>query len=875
MQFLKKINGPITQKNVTKTTTYEIKTFTTNVRNRSPMATNSYYSRRSPAKKDQHTIDSGAGEMMYVEPNDVNFRPNEDISQSNNNYIMRSPGEVKEEHVNYRKENEYERSQIETSQHMGYAQPNRIPQFSIDMEQRRERLSRSPKTINIGESAAEAEYNMRTLRGRSPRISMNSPNENPVVERSYNVMSETGNIFLDQPMQQGSFVRQNDVIGSPIGLMQQNSYEIKTSQDFGNGGFEKSNSREIRYAMNPRDLQEPMPGILQKMSPHGNVDGESDSGSDKNDNINQIKDLKTQLDKRNNVIMRNDDGMVEGRQLPNEIDKIEDLVRSREMQDNITGEEVKKLVRQYVKAYDPKKGEDGNLISNSQTVLQSKKDEMFNDRYKVLQKMNKLSNILLSKHKSNLNETDVALNRSFGEKTFDKQTLNTTVIGGQKRTIKKKPKFLYISLAMLSKGLNNEDRMILRRMRIDKGGVVDLAQEQLGKKEKFKIKKVKAVGRGHNMVNPKYREKAAKIVQAWWRERKEKYKKILDQIIKIQSVWRGKFTRKYVYDIIFMSYLHQKFFDIMSRTLVRHVRPIVWDDLFSRKKLAKETLADLLSRKDKRFSALRLRPYFMRWDAIANFLKRRILKSEKLVIKKGDDQQRKKLLKKYLDEWVLRTNLDKYIGKAKDAEAKKQKFFGTINLINGLSNLSKRSVQKNTKEPIKNYLQEILRKKLLRKILDNLRRNNFYIKLRYYLHKWKDAIHRGKLKDFKNDVFAKNVTRVHSRMDKIKLKKYFDRWRRHIPKGRRILDINEGAEILKRFTLRTTFMDPLNALAEKVDNEKQRETSLKLLIMKRRNLKDNVRDYFNRWKNNTIRLDDKDYRNSIFATLIKNLITNM
>ena len=245
--------------------------------------------------------------------------------------------------------------------------------------------------------------------------------------------------------------------------------------------------------------------------------------------------------------------------------------------------------------------------------------------------------------------------------------MNTTVIGGQKRTIKRKPKFLYISLAILSiKGLNFEDRMILRRMRIDKGGVVDLAQEQLGKKEKFKIKKVKAVGHGHNMVNPKYREKAAKIVQAIGE--KEKYKKILDQIIKIQSVWRGKFTRKYVYDIIFMSYLHQKFFDIMSRTLVRHVRPIVWDDLFSRKKLAKETLVGLLSRKDKKFSTLRLRPYFMRWDAIPNFLKRRILKSEKLVIKKGDDQQRKKLLKKYLDEWVLRTNLDKYIGKAKDAE---------------------------------------------------------------------------------------------------------------------------------------------------------------------------------------------------------------
>ena len=870
MQFLKKVSQISNQSNLSRKNDYEIKTFTTNLRNRSPMATNSYYSRRSPIKKDQRTIDSGAGEMMYVEPNDVNFRPNNDEpSQISNNYIMRSPGDPKDDHiVSYR--NDYERSQIETSQHMGYA--NRIPQFNIDMEKKREKLSRSPKTINIGESAQEAEYNIRTLRGRSPRISRsNSPPENPVVERSYNVMSETGNIFLDQPMQQGSFVRQNEIIGSP-GYVQQNSYEMKGSQEIGN-----NNSREIRFTMNPRDLQEPMPGILQKMSPHVNVDGESDSGSEKNDNVNQIKDLKTQLDNRkSNVILRNDDGMNEGRRLPNEMDKLEDMVRTREIQENITGEEVKKLVRQYVKAYDPRKDQDGNLISDSQTVLQSAKEDFLNDRYKVLQKMNKLSSILLSKSRNTLNETDINLNRSYGDKTFDKRTLNTTVIGGQKRTIKRKPKFLYVSLAMLSsKGLNAEDRLIFRHQRIDKGGVVDLGQEQLRKKEKFKIKKVKATGRGHNMINPKYREKAAKIVQAWWRERKEKYKKILDQIVKIQSVWRGKFTRKYVYDIIFMSYLHQKFLDIMSKVLVNHIRPKVWDDLFSRKKLAKETLSKLLVKKDKRFSALRIKPYFMRWDAIANFLKRRILKSEKLVIKKGDDAQRKKLLKKYLDEWILRTNLDKYIGKAKDAEEKKQKFFGTLNLINGISNLSKRTVQKNTKEPIKNYLQGLLRKKILTKIVINTQRNDLNIKLRHYLNRWRDALNKGKLKDFKNDVFAKNVTRVHSRMDKIKLKKYFDRWRRHVPRGKRILDINEGAEILKRFTLRTTFMDPLNAMAEKCDNENQRETSLKILIMKRRNLKKNLRDYFNRWKNNTIRLNDKDYRNDIFATLVKNIINNM
>ena len=43
-------------------------------------------------------------------------------------------------------------------------------------------------------------------------------------------------------------------------------------------------------------------------------------------------------------------------------------------------------------------------------------------------------------------------------------------------------------------------------------------------------------------------------------------------------------------------------------------------------------------------------------------------------------------------------------------------------------------------------------------------------------------------------------------------------------------DINAGAEILRRFTLRTTFMDPLNAMTEKCDKENQKEKSLRLLI---------------------------------------------
>ena len=44
--------------------------------------------------------------------------------------------------------------------------------------------------------------------------------------------------------------------------------------------------------------------------------------------------------------------------------------------------------------------------------------------------------------------------------------------------------------------------------------------------------------------------------------------------------------------------------------------------------------------------------------------------------------------------------------------------------------------------------------------------------------------------------------------------------------------------------------------------------------MKRRNLNDNLRYYFNRLKNNAIRLNDKDKRNKIFDTLVKNLINS-
>ena len=673
---------------------YEIKTFKGNQRVRSPLGPPYQTMRRSPNnKKTSQNSDSNLGEMIYVEPNDSNFRRGQNMSPLNdsNNMNMRSP--LKEPNYDYNNQGRMMGMppNMNLMNNRNYAMNNNI------MDQ-----SRSPKTINVGESPQEIDYNQirNNLNANSPQVQNNYAGD-----RSYNmILNDTGNIFLDQPMQQVGYnnqINENDELGP-------------TPQD----------QRDIQYPINIRDYREPSPGILRKMSPKQNVEGDSDSNSEKNDNVNEINDLKTQLDRNMHVMIKSEDGIGIGdKNMRNrgDMQNLAIMAKAKEFQDN-NPDNVKKLIKYYVKTYDPRRGEDGNLISNSQVIIPSNQDRLFNERYKVLQKMNKLSNILLSKRQGSIDSAE--LNRSINNEEvknkFDKNSLNNArILEGKSptRMQNKKNKFLYVSLAMISaRGPNTEDRTIFRKMRLDKGGVVDLAQENLQKKSKFKIKKARTGGRGINTVNPKYREKAAKIVQTWWRERKQKYKRILEQIIKIQSFWRGKFTRKYIYDVIYISYLQEKFLSIMRNVLVNHVRPYVFDELFSKNKLIKTILYILLMKMDIKNSLIKLQEYFQKWRDASNLMSLRLFKSKQLLDKKEKDEEKLSILKKYFDKWLTIKNLFKYIGQAKNAEEKEKKFFGTLNIINGLSSLTKRQIFKTTKGPITNYLKDLLRQKLLLKI---------------------------------------------------------------------------------------------------------------------------------------------------------------
>jgi hypothetical protein len=190
---------------------------------------------------------------------------------------------------------------------------------------------------------------------------------------------------------------------------------------------------------------------------------------------------------------------------------------------HMTMGDVKKIVKRFTQVYDPKKTKEGSLINEKQIILPGANDDVFNGRYRVLQKMNRLSNILLAKNRNSSFQDDINSSIEDNRKTFDRHTLNRNTLNRSRMTMRNRNrspenKFLYVSLAMISsKGRNAEDRIIFRNMRFEKGGVVDLAQEDRKKnKAQYKIKKAKrrAVGTSENLrnANPKYREQAAKLI---------------------------------------------------------------------------------------------------------------------------------------------------------------------------------------------------------------------------------------------------------------------------------------------------------------------------------------------------------------------------
>ena len=121
-----------------------------------------------------------------------------------------------------------------------------------------------------------------------------------------------------------------------------------------------------------------------------------------------------------------------------------------------TYNDLKKISKKFNKIYEIDKS--GILIKDTQVILPGASDEIFNNRKRVLSKINRLSNILLSKNKK-----EKSSNRSSsGKRTNEKGSSRT---GSCKSLLLEdciKHKFLYISLAI---GRNFDDKKIVRGTR--------------------------------------------------------------------------------------------------------------------------------------------------------------------------------------------------------------------------------------------------------------------------------------------------------------------------------------------------------------------------------------------------------------------------
>ena len=643
-----------------------------------------------------------------------------------------------------------------------------IPMLNVNFETKKEIVYRSPKTINVGESEKEIEYNLKTLTtGRS---------QNQLLQTYMSTNPNEGS-SLEQPM---------------ISFPRLDSEETK-----------EATKRKVIFI---------------------------------HDETGKEEEKKDEIEKNNKYKRNKEDGIKsKSKVIKNDLETIGDYLKKGNKSYN-DKEKIKKLIKTINTGYNPYDGDEGGLFTMSRTMIEGKKENKLNDD-STSPRTKKLSNILSKKKLTNIS----TIQYNTDTKTFDRKTLNESTIGKNKLNIYEKSphrRFLYVSLAMMSsKGPNCEDRVILRRMRFDKGGVVDLAQEMKKKKDKFEIKKMKRITfNTKNNCNPKYREKAAKIIQSWWRDLKERCNKIISFITLIQSVWRGRNVRKYIYDVIYQSCLHQKLSELIYKIYVHRYRHDFWDKLILQKPKGKDYLRKLIEKMNPRLTALRLKPYFEKWKKAAKFLNKRGLKTKRLVMKRKKNEKSLKLLSQYFNEFLLATWIKRYKEQAHSGETNNNKIPGLFKLINGTESVYKKNQFKKIVPPMKVYLSKMIRNKALKKLLLQNPRYRLLL-LRQYYNRWKDIIAKMLQLQLREALFGGMCRRIASRIQQNNVRRIFNYWMRMKKKEPN----SEGVSLLERYVFRKTYRYPLKAFHEKINEDRKRQCLLLLLNRKGKDIKEQKR----------------------------------
>ena len=493
----------------------------------------------------------------------------------------------------------------------------------------------------------------------------------------------------------------------------------------------------------------------------------------------------------------------------------------------VSKKELKRIVKKFNKVYDPYRNEKGILLKQSQITLPGASDEIFNNRYRVLSKMNKLSNILLSKQKkeeennsSRENSPEININNIFDRHRSRSKN------GSHGKNIEN-------GGINKQRNSNIKEITILRKNRMQKGGVVDLAQEEI-KKNKFKIVKASAPkgGRTYMKINSKYKEKAAKIIQGWWRELKDIYEYKLAQIIKIQSFWRGRWVRRNIYDLLYLNYLYLSFCEKIEKILTNKITRYAFDKLILYQKYSfanskEDILKKLVFHANKRRITI-IRKYWDKWIDFMNNEKLKKNKGKTLLQIRADKDNKLSKLRNAFTIWKYNTkmaniknkyknnttnNIDndeneireeinmngKKVIKITKIEEKeryitpmeqndfigKNKFKGLLKILEGANNYQKKEAFETTAPRIKKYLTELAKTERLRYLINKKHKIIQQI-LRKALNKWinrtilmKSTLNGGNLKQkeeydkLRTKIFLNRVENLKNKRKKTILRKYF------------------------------------------------------------------------------------------------------
>lgn len=253
------------------------------------------------------------------------------------------------------------------------------------------------------------------------------------------------------------------------------------------------------------------------------------------------------------------------------------------------------------------KQKEGDLISIRHTTVEGNITKK-NNKFFAVAKHSKLSEIILNNTKPQTKKNKHVRCRSYnGDRTLS-QSLKfnrISLITPQKAQAERSPnitnRFPPLSLSLFDpNGLRVDSKFLYKKPKKDKGGKVDLATSSNSKynsntastsryssdlKEKLTFRKTspcRTITFSKYKVPLAKKENSAKLIQNWWRRLNFQFKPLKTMIIKIQSVWRGFYLRKYVFDVIYLTLFCQNFCDKIKDVLGKIAKRENFPKLFGR-----------------------------------------------------------------------------------------------------------------------------------------------------------------------------------------------------------------------------------------------------------------------------------------------------